>query len=118
VVDETSAEQAARYFIHKGVRAVIITLGSQGAYVFQHNQGRLIPGYRVKAKDATSAGDAFSGALVVALSEDSTLEQATIFAHRASAISVTKIGAQASIPYRQELAIYDFNSKFTQPKRV
>ncbi|WP_413735008.1 ribokinase [Sodalis sp. RH21] len=109
VVDEITAGQAARYFVQKGVKSVIITLGSRGAYLYQDNQGRLIPGYRVKAADTTAAGDTFNGALVVALSEGETLEQAILFAHKASAISVTRLGAQTSIPYRQELATFDFN---------
>jgi ribokinase len=110
VVDEETAGLAARYFIRKGVKNVIITLGSRGAYVFQHNRGAIIPGYPVKAVDTTAAGDTFNGALAVALSEGKTLEQATLFANKASAISVTRTGAQTSIPYRRELATFDFNA--------
>lgn len=109
VVDEITAEQAARQFILKGVKSVIITLGSRGAYVFHNNRGALIAGYRVKAVDTTAAGDTFNGALAVALREGKTLEQATLFAHKASAISVTRTGAQTSIPYRRELATFDFD---------
>lgn len=110
VVDEITAGRAARYFRQKGVKSVIITLGSRGAYLFHDDQGTLIPGYQVKAADATAAGDTFNGALAVALSEGNTLRQAILFAHKASAISVTRIGAQTSIPYRQELETFDFNA--------
>lgn len=110
VIDETSAGQAARYFIQRGVKSVIITLGSRGAYLFHDGQGTIIPGYRVNAADTTAAGDTFNGALVVALSEGNTLARSVNIAHKASAISVTRLGAQTSIPYRRELETFDFDA--------
>lgn len=98
-----SAEQAAQSLVDKGVQHVVITLGSLGALVFDGKRFERIPAQKVKAVDTTAAGDTFNGAMCVALSEGATLSEAVRFASRASAIAVTRLGAQASIPRRQEL---------------
>lgn len=98
-----SAERAAQSLIAKGVQHVVITLGSQGALVCDGKHFERIPAQKVKAVDTTAAGDTFNGAMCVALSEGATLCDAVRFASRASAIAVTRLGAQASIPYRKEL---------------
>ena len=103
VIDLTTAEQAAVKFHEKGVKNVIITLGSRGAYLHNNAINRLIPAPIVEAMDTTAAGDVFNGALAVALSEGQDLEQAISFACRAAAISVTRMGAQASAPKRSEI---------------
>ena len=64
------------------------------------------PAYKVQAVDTTAAGDVFNGALVVALSEERNLSDAVRFACKASAISVTRVGAQSSAPYRNEVDIF------------
>lgn len=104
VIDLTTAEQAALKLHEKGVKNVIITLGSRGAYLHNDTINRLIPAPIVEATDTTAAGDVFNGALAVALSEGQDLEQAISFACRAAAISVTRMGAQASAPKRNELS--------------
>jgi ribokinase len=103
VTDHASAEAAATLLQQKGVKNVIITLGEKGAYL-QSADGikEIIAGFRVDAKDTTAAGDTFNGALTVALSEGKSLRDAVLFAHRASAISVSRMGAQSSIPSRDE----------------
>jgi len=63
----------------------------------------MIPVVPVKAVDTTAAGDVFNGALAVAISEGKELKDAVDFANRAASISVTRMGAQASAPYRKEL---------------
>jgi ribokinase len=103
VTDLSTAEQAALKFHEKGVKNVIITLGSRGAYLHNENVNRLIPSPIVDAMDTTAAGDVFNGALAVALSEGQDLEQSISFACRAAAISVTRMGAQASAPLRSEV---------------
>jgi len=103
VKDNASIKQAAEKLKEKGVANVIITLGSEGAYLYNDAGGKHIPTRKVKAIDTTAAGDVFNGALAVALSEMKTLEEAVEFANHAAAISVTKMGAQASAPYRNEL---------------
>lgn len=103
VVDEQSAAQAADVFHSKGIETVLITLGSKGVYVSQQSKYReVIPGFRVQAKDTTAAGDTFNGALMTALLENKSLLEAIRFAHAAAAISVTREGAQPSIPSREE----------------
>jgi ribokinase len=57
----------------------------------------------VKAVDSTAAGDVFNGALTVALSEGKEFEEAIVFANKAAGISVTRMGAQASAPFRREI---------------
>ncbi|MDW6005473.1 ribokinase [Vibrio mangrovi] len=103
VTDEQSAGQAAAILHEKGIATVLITLGAKGVWLSEHGQGQLIPGFRVDAMDTTAAGDTFNGALVTGLLEDLPLNDAIRFAHAAAAISVTRFGAQTSIPSRQEV---------------
>lgn len=103
VSDESSAKQAAIFLHEKGIETVIITMGAAGAFIYHKNKQSMIPGHKVKVVDTTAAGDVFNGALVVALSEGKNMEDAVIFACKAAAISVTRLGAQASAPYREEV---------------
>ncbi len=98
-----NAEKAADILLGKGVGNVVITLGSEGAFIKTDGTCELVPALKVVAKDSTAAGDTFSGALTVALSEGMELRKAVEFATAAAAISVTRMGAQPSIPYRNEL---------------
>lgn len=103
VTDEATASQAAEVFLSKGVQNVIITLGKQGAY-FQNRELHFTTGASaVKAVDTTAAGDTFSGAIAVAVTENMGWKQAVQFAVKAASVSVTRMGAQASVPYRKEL---------------
>ena len=103
VTDESSAHKAADRLLTLGVENVVITMGSKGALIHNSTQSLIVPARKVEAIDTTAAGDVFNGALVVALSEGATLSEAADFATRASAISVTRLGAQASAPYRHEI---------------
>jgi ribokinase len=99
-------QKAAADLLLKGTKNVILTLGKQGAYVLENEnpQGAyFLPAYSVKAMDTTAAGDCFIGALAVGLSEKMSIRQATSFASAAAAISVTRLGAQPSMPYRNEV---------------
>lgn len=98
-----SAEQAAKILNEKGVETVIITLGSRGALLFHEDHFTMIETLKVDAIDTTAAGDVFNGALVVALAEAKKMKEAVSFACKAAAISVTRLGAQASAPYRNEV---------------
>ncbi len=102
VTDEKRAVESARVFHAKGIPTVLITLGSKGVYVSEQGDGRIIAGFRVEAKDTTAAGDTFNGALITALLEHKPMSEAIRFAHAAAAISVTRKGAQPSIPSRAE----------------
>ena len=79
------------------------TLGARGALWMAARQEQLVPGFKVKALDTTAAGDVFNGALAVALTEGQPLASAILFANAAAAISVTRLGAQPSAPYRAEI---------------
>ncbi|MGQ8338079.1 ribokinase [Sunxiuqinia sp. A32] len=103
VIDENSAKQAARILNAKGVEIVIITMGSKGAMLYSNSQSVLIPAQKVSPVDTTAAGDTFNGAIAVALSEEKELVEAILFANQAAAISVTRLGAQASVPFRNEI---------------
>ena len=103
VTDEASAEAAARVLCDKGVLNVVITMGAKGAYVFDGEDGVMVPAFKVEAVDTTAAGDVFNGALAVALTGELELEEAVRFASKAASISVTRMGAQASAPRREEL---------------
>jgi ribokinase len=100
--DEATSLRAARVLQQFGCRQVIVTLGSRGCLIVDENVQH-VPGRAVKAVDATAAGDAFNGALAVALAEGRTLVEAANWANRAAAISVTRRGAQPSLPYRNEI---------------
>lgn len=87
-----------------GVEDVIITLGSKGSYVAAAEEPSvLVPALKVNAVDTTAAGDTFCGALCVAMSEGKSLKEAAEFATKASSLTVQKMGAQSSIPYRKDL---------------
>ena len=107
ITDEHTAEEAARKIASMGVCNVIITLGAKGALVFDGEHCEVVPAYKIQAVDTTAAGDVFNGALVVALSEGRTLPEAVRFACKASAISVTRSGAQNSVPYRTEVDVFN-----------
>ncbi len=104
VEGEGDALKAASALHARGVNTVIITLGSEGAFVSDPASGlvKMIPGFKVTATDTTAAGDVFNGQLAVALAEGSSMEEAIRMAHAAAALSVQNLGAQSSIPRREE----------------
>ncbi|WEV50798.1 ribokinase [Lactobacillus sp. ESL0731] len=104
VVDEASARQAANKLHELGVDAVIITIGSKGAFYDFNGQSELVPAFKVKAVDTTAAGDTFIGAMSSLLKPDfSNLREAIVFANKASSLTVQRYGAQPSIPYKKEI---------------
>ena len=105
VSDAGSAKAAALVLRQKGVAIVIITMGSQGAYVLSDELDELVPSQKVEVVDTTAAGDTFNGALVVALSEGKDLKSAIEFANRAAAYAVGILGAQTSAPSRKNIEI-------------
>jgi ribokinase len=103
ITDLPSAESAAKRLMEKGIGTVVITLGVQGALVVHGTESMLVPAPIVSPVDTTAAGDVFSGALAVALSEGKGIASAAKFACAAASLSVTKLGAQASAPFRKEI---------------
>jgi len=102
-------EQAARLLLRSGPQTVIVTVGARGALIANSDGAELIPGPAVKAIDTTGAGDAFIGSLAVFLAEGERLVEAVRLANAAAALSVTRLGTQASFPTRMEV---DALSKF------
>lgn len=103
VDDEASAARAAEALRAMGVGNVLMTMGSKGSMAFTAEGEFFTPACKVEAVDATAAGDTFCGALAVALVEGKNLKEAAAFATAASALTVQKMGAQESIPYRNEI---------------
>jgi ribokinase len=81
----------------------VLTLGDQGALVATRDQIERIPAYQVPVVDTTAAGDAFAGALAFSLASGDSLLVAAGFAVAASAVAVTRVGAQPSLPYLHEV---------------
>lgn len=106
VEDESSAAEAAKILLSKGIETVIITLGANGVFLATRNEQKMIPGFKVDAIDTTAAGDVFNGALAVGLAENKSFDEAIRFANAAAALSVTKLGAQPSAHSRQEIDSY------------
>ncbi|MBQ0044091.1 MAG: ribokinase [Bacteroidales bacterium] len=100
---DESALAAAKCMHDMGVGTVIITLGSRGSLVSDAKGSRFVPAFKVKAVDTTAAGDIFNGSLCVALSEGKDIDEAVRFASATASIAVTRRGAQASAPYREEV---------------
>ncbi|MFK8260138.1 ribokinase [Erwinia sp. AnSW2-5] len=103
VNSDEDAARAAAVLHDKGIRTVLITLGSRGVWLSEQGKGQRIPGFRVEAVDTIAAGDTFNGALITALIEQRPMAEAVRFAHAAAAISVTRRGAQPSVPWRDEI---------------
>jgi ribokinase len=103
VENENDVQRAADALLARGPRTVILTLGARGAFVAGADGGAFIPGFVVQAVDSTAAGDIHCGSLAVALVEGRPLVEAVRFANAASALSVTRFGAQPSTPKREEI---------------
>lgn len=104
VETDQDAQKAADALHAYGIETVLITLGARGVWLSEAaGKGRLIPGFRVQAVDTTAAGDTFNGAFVTAQLEGFPVDDAIRFAHAAAAISVTRPGAQPSVPTREEI---------------
>ena len=103
VENEAQAWQAMAALQRLGPGTVILTMGAQGCLVSGQGLKQRIPAYKVEAVDTTAAGDVFCGALAAALVEGALLPQGIRFASAASAIAVTRLGAQPSIPTRHEI---------------
>lgn len=103
VENSISMEEAAEVFLDMGVQNVIITLGSRGAFFMNQEERFSVPSRQVQAEDTTAAGDVFNGVLTVCISQDMGWHESIAYANRAAALSVTKMGAQGSAPYKEEI---------------
>jgi ribokinase len=97
------APALARALWERGAKSVVLKLGDQGCFYLGDDGQWLSPGFAVQAVDATAAGDTFNAALAVALAEGKAIAESLRFANAAAALSVMRVGAQASIPARAEV---------------
>ncbi len=97
------AEKAAKSLLERGPSTVILKMGHLGVVVATAQGSQRVPSFPVQAVDSTAAGDTFNGAFAVALTEGKSVVEAARFANAAAAISVTRHGAQSSIPKRGEV---------------
>ena len=109
VTDVHTAEEAAKILLEKGVKNVVITLGENGALLADETGTEHIPAFPTTVVDTVAAGDAFNGALAVAIAQGTPLRQAVRFANAVGALAVTKEGAIPSLPYLGD--VKDFLSK-------
>jgi ribokinase len=103
VTDFDKARQAADIISAKGVENVVITMGSSGSFIKDGNEYFIVEATKVDAVDTTAAGDCFNGTLCVGLSEGKSILESVKAASKASALTVTRMGAQSSIPLRSEM---------------
>lgn len=111
VTDNGSAKKAGKILLKKGVENIIITLGENGSLLCNNKGFKHFEAYKVNAIDTTAAGDVFNGFLAVALTKNKSFDEAIQFGSVAAAISVTRKGAQQSIPFIYELENYIINQK-------
>jgi ribokinase len=103
LIKKSDLAKAADALLAKGIKAVLITLGSKGVYVATREKKEVMPAFKVIPVDTTAAGDAFNGGLAVALAEGRPLLEAARFANAAAALATTKMGAQPSLAGRDDI---------------
>ena len=100
------AKSTAYRLPNKGVKVAVVTMGILGALIVTSGKRIQVGSFPIKSVDATGAGDAFNGALAVALSRGDELETAVRFANAVGALAVSKHGAQSSLPTQQEVEVF------------
>jgi len=103
---QSDVERAAATLSQRGPPVVIVTRGADGLLLTEGSATTHVPAQRVDVVDTTAAGDAFCGAFAAALAEGQTPHTAAIFASVAAALATTRLGAQASLPTRKEVAAF------------
>tara|TARA_B100000686_G_scaffold225347_1_gene232510 strand:+ start:499 stop:1413 length:915 start_codon:yes stop_codon:yes gene_type:complete len=108
VDSEAEVERAAKIFLEKGVKNIIITLGAKGVYFANSDESYFVKAFKLKndVLDTTGAGDAFNGAFAYALSKNKNNKDALAFANKVAGISTTKLGAASSMPTLKEVEEY------------
>ncbi len=112
ISDVDQVGDAARELAAISGGAVIVGMGEQGSYLVKDDMNEIVPAFKVKAVDITGVGDAYCGSLAAALVEGMEPLEAMKFATAAAAISVTRMGAQPSIPYRKEIEEFLLTNSF------
>ncbi len=108
---EEAILKGAGVLLEKGVKALLVTLGEKGAVYVSREEVKWFSAYSVEAVDTTAAGDSFAAAVAVALAESKSLEETIKFAMIVGALTVTKEGAQSSLPYRAQVEQFEEGRK-------
>jgi ribokinase len=95
--------RASKLLIDKGVKELIVTLGREGSLYINKNSEKKFNAYKVNAVDTTAAGDSFNGGIAVSIMEGKSMYEAIDFASKVGALTVTREGAQSSLPYRDDV---------------
>lgn len=103
ITDNISIVKSYEYLKKLGLKKLLLTLGSHGSAYIDEKGLRLYPAHQVTAIDTTAAGDSFIGALVVQLDLNKSIEEAILYATKAASITVGKMGAQSSLPYKEDV---------------
>ncbi|MBC3927275.1 ribokinase [Undibacterium sp. CY21W] len=103
VTSQASAQQASERLLDLGVGTVLLTMGGDGALITQTGSSEFIPAIKVDVVDTTAAGDTFVGAFAVGIANGLSVSDASREAQYTAALTVTKLGAQTSIPHRHEV---------------
>ncbi len=101
--NEEDVRRAGEFFINKGIKNVVFTLGSKGACLYNKDKVEFFKPIKIEAVDTTGAGDAFNGGLATALAEGKCIEDAIRFASTTAGLSVTKTGTACAMPTRAEI---------------
>jgi ribokinase len=102
--DYQAADAAADLLLSHGVKNVLLKLGARGCVIAQTGLGKeRVPAFSVKAVDTTAAGDAFNAGFAASLMRGASVRDSAVFASAVSAISVTRAGAQPSMPSGAEV---------------
>ena len=103
VTNDDTAREAGTMLLELGAGGVVVTMGKRGAMLVTAEESSLVPAFKVDAVDATAAGDAFTAGLAYGLASQKQLREAVEFANAVAALAVTRMGAQPSMPTRNEL---------------
>jgi len=106
VLDLADAESAVKDLLRMGVPVVVLTIGERGALLGFQDQVTHIETHKVEVVDTTAAGDAFTGGFTVALNKGASLEKAVQYANAVGALTVTRLGAQSSLPTAAEVDLF------------
>ncbi len=102
-----SIRKGADILLTKGVKALIITLGEKGSVYITKDKEIFFQSYKVKPIDTTAAGDSFIGGLLLKISQGKSIEESIPFASKVAALTVTRVGAQISLPSYEDVELFN-----------
>ncbi|MCQ4923527.1 ribokinase [Tissierella carlieri] len=103
ITDQDSILKAANKLLHKGIRQIIVTLGSKGVLYIDTRGHKFFEAYKVNVVDTTAAGDSFIGGFVSSYIENGNIERSIEMGQKTAALAIQKVGAQSSLPTKEEV---------------